>query len=198
MIDLHITLAWIMADLPARARQYVLHGLGEEKLLVEQYKAEIAAHPPDGGDEHIPEIVKIKEQWINSQRRELFVEVDLGHWARLDARRMAQESGNDGLYKFAYRPFSHAAHNMWPHVSIYNARTCKNALHRYHLVPELFEAPLDLDFLYRACKYMHKTYKLFVDKFSIKLDAPLPVDWWYQYFSKASPGPESSTPAPAS
>jgi Family of unknown function (DUF5677) len=45
MTDLHIALAWIMLDLEERSKQYILHGLGEEKLLVEQYKKEIEENP---------------------------------------------------------------------------------------------------------------------------------------------------------
>ena len=38
MTDLHITLAWIMLDLEERSKKYILHGLGDEKILVEHYK----------------------------------------------------------------------------------------------------------------------------------------------------------------
>lgn len=184
MTDLHIALAWIVQDLEERAKKYILHGLGETKLMIEHHKAAIE-NAPDGEDNWPSvELIKRATTWLNAQRREFFVEVNLGHWAQLDYRTMASESGNDSLYKFAYKPFSQAAHNMWPHVSVYNCRPCDNALHRHHLVPELLEAPHDLDFMYRSCKYVHKAYELFMDRFGIVLDAQLPLEWWSSHFAE--------------
>ena len=124
-----------------------------------------------------------RSAWINAQRREFLVEVNLGNWAQLDYRKMAQEAGCEGLYNFAYKPFSQASHNMWSHISRYNSKICENSLHKYHLVPYLFEAELDPDFLYRFCKYVHMAYDLFLEKFSLKLECPMPLDWWSQYFN---------------
>jgi hypothetical protein len=181
MTDLHIALSWIMLDLEERSKKYILHGLGEEKLLMEHYKKEIEDHPDDPNNEQIEQLIDVKSAWINAQRRDFFVEVNLGHWAHLDYRRMSQEAGCEGLYKFAYKPFSHAAHNMWPHVSVYNSKGCESPLHKHHLIPDLFEAPLDLDFLFRSCKYVHMAYELFIDKFGFELSLPLPMDWWRDY-----------------
>lgn len=184
MTDLHIALSWIMLDLVERSKKYILHGLGEEKLLMEHYKKEIEDHSDSPKKEQIEKLIDIKSTWINSQRREFFVEVNLGHWAQLDYRKMAQEADCEGLYKFAYKPFSHAAHNMWPHVSMFNCKDCESPLHRYHLIPELFEAPLDIDFLFRSCKYIHMAYELFVDKFNLELETPMPMEWWWDYFEE--------------
>jgi len=182
MTDLHIALSWIMLDLEERSKKYILHGLGEEKLLIEHYKKELEDYPDNPNNEQISQLVDAKSAWINAQRRDFFVEVNLGNWAQLDYRRMAQEADCEGLYKFAYKPFSHAAHNMWPHVSLYNCKGCKSPLHKHHLIPELLEAPLDIDFLFRSCKYVHMAYELFVDKFELKLSSLMPLDWWYDYF----------------
>lgn len=182
MTDLHITLAWIMLDLEERSKKYILYGLGEEKLLVEHYKKGIEEFPDNPDNEKLIQLIDLKMNWINSQRRDFFVEVNLGHWAQLDYRKMAQEADCEDLYKFAYKPFSHGAHNMWPHVSIYNCKLCKNPLHRHHLIPDLFEIPLDLDFLFRSCKYVDKAYKLFIDKFGLHLNKT-PLEWWDDYFT---------------
>lgn len=45
MTDLHITLSWIMIDLEQRPNKYILHGLGEEKLLIAHYKKELEDNP---------------------------------------------------------------------------------------------------------------------------------------------------------
>lgn len=183
MTDLHITLSWIMLDLVERSTKYILHGLGDEKLVMEHYKKCIEDNPGDEMNEYLEKVVQIKSDWINSQKRDFLVEVNLGHWAQLDYRRMSQEADCEDLYKFAYKPFSQAAHSMWPHVSCLNSKYCESPLHKYHLVPELFSAPLDLDFLYRSCKYVDKAYKCFVEKFSLNFTHKMPLEWWYSYFN---------------
>jgi hypothetical protein len=193
MADLQITLAWIMGDIAPRAKMYVLHGLGDVKLFIEHYKAELAQRPEDDETPNMRKLLEIKEQWLNSQRREFFVEVNLGHWSQLDTRKMAVESGNEGLYNFSFKPFSHVVHNMWPHISTYNSRICKDPLHRHHLVPAIPEIPLDVDYVYRACKYAHKTYRLFIDGLGIQLFAPLPLAWWNDFFAN---GDESGVVTP--
>lgn len=181
--DLHITLSWILGDLADRARKYVLHGLGEEKLIVEHYKKDIQENPDSPNRKIMEQMISVKSDWIASQRHEWMVQVNLGHWAQLDTRTMAQEANCESLYKFAYKPFSQAAHSMWPHVSIYNSKYCESPLHRHHLIPELIEAPMDIDYLYRSCKYVHRSYESFIDKFAIELIEPMPLDWWDEYFS---------------
>ncbi|WP_417535589.1 DUF5677 domain-containing protein [Methylophaga sp.] len=184
MTDLHIALSWIMLDLEERSKKYILHGLGEEKLLMEHYKNEIENHPDHPDIERIEQLIKVKSAWINAQRRDFSVEVNLGNWSQLDYRRMSQEADCESLYKFAYKPFSHAAHNMWPYVSVYNCKDCENPLHKHHLIPELFEPRIDIDYLFRSCKYVHMAYEEFINKFSLELNFPLPMEWWYEFFEE--------------
>lgn len=182
-VDLHITLSWILCDLAERARTYVLHGLGEEKLIIEQFRNEIEKNPDMPNREAIEKMIALKSDWLSRQRNEWMVEVNLGHWAQLNTYSMAREANCEDIYKFAYKPFSQAAHSMWSHVSLYNSKHCENPLHRYHLIPELFDAPLDVDYLYRSCKYVQKTYESFIEKFSLILEEPMPLEWWDRYFS---------------
>lgn len=197
MTDLQITLSWMLQDIEERSKKYILHGLGEVKLLMEHYKAEREEHPENDEDGSLSKMAEVLGSWVNSQRREFFVEVNLGHWAQLDYRTMAQESGNEGLYKFAYKPFSQTAHNMWPHVSIYNCKRCENPLHRYHLVPELFDPEADVDYVYRSCKYVDKTYRALIDRFGIELDLPMPLEWWSDFFSREDGSAESTAEHPS-
>jgi hypothetical protein len=184
MTDLHIALAWIMLDLEERSNKYIMHGLGEEKLSIEHFKKGVEDDPDNPNNEQIEQLIEAKSAWINAQRRDLFVEVNLGNWSQLDYRKMSQEADCESLYKYAYKPFSVAAHNMWPHISNYNCKTCTNPLHKYHLLPELLEVPPDLDYLYRSCKYVDKAFVLFIDKFDLKYKSLLPLEWWDEYFTE--------------
>jgi Family of unknown function (DUF5677) len=192
MTDLYIALAWILGEPVERSKKYIMHGLGEEKLVMEHYKQMLRDSPDDPDREQIEQLIDIKDKWINSQRRDFFVEVNLGHWAQLDYRKMAQEADCEDLYKFAYKPFSQAAHNMWPHVSVYNSRYCENPLHKHHLIPERLDFPIDVDYLYRSCKYVDKVYQLFIDKLGVALELPMPHEWWDQYFTD-TPQPADSS-----
>lgn len=176
-IDLQITLAWILGELEERAKLFILHGLGEEKLIIEHFMHSLDIHPDAPSNDLVQGLVEAKRAWINSQRAEWMVEVNLGNWSRLDTRKMAVESNCEGLYKFAYKPFSQAAHSMWPHISLYNARLCTTPLHRYHLIPELIETPLDIDYLYRSCKYTHLSYEAVIKAFAIEPEGLMPLDW---------------------
>lgn len=190
-VDLHITVSWIICDLVDRAKKYVLNGLGEEKLIIEQFKNALEENPDEPNREMMEKMIELKSAWVSSQRNEWMVEVNLGHWAQLNTRSMSKEADCEKLYNFAYKPFSQAAHSMWPHVSVYNSKHCKNPLHRYHLIPALFEAPMDVDFLYRSCKYVHRTYESFIERFGLVLDGPMPLEWWDTYFSNDPDSPDS-------
>ncbi len=71
---------------------------------------------------------------------------------------------------------------MRPHVSVYNCKDYNSPLHKHHLIPELREAPIDIDFLFRSCKYVHIAYELFVEKFELDVKASMPLYWWYDFF----------------
>lgn len=181
MTDLHISLAWIMLDIEERSKKYILHGLGEEKLLIEHYKASLEETENEEDKADIQQMIEMRSALLNSQKRDYLVAVDLGQWSQLDYRKMSQQSDCEGLYKFAYKPFSHVAHNMWPHISLHNLKRCDNPLHRHHLIPDLIEIPIDIDYLYRACKYVDMAYSLFMEQFEITVKVS-PLDWWCDYF----------------
>ena len=194
MTDLCIAIGWILGDIDERSKKYIMHGLGDEKLLMELYEQEIQSNPNSSNIEEMQQWVEMKSKWINSQRRDWAVEVNLGNWANLDYRSMATEASLESLYKFAYKPFSHVAHNMWPHVSRYNCKVCENPLHQYHLVPVLYDFELDADYLYRSCKYVHRVYEALIKRFDLKHTFPLPIDWWHEYFkSNTDTGAENAS-----
>ena len=41
--------------------------------------------------------------------------------------------------------------------------------------------PLDPDYLYRSCKYVDKTYRLFEKHFEVSIKL-MPLDWWNNYW----------------
>jgi hypothetical protein len=188
--DLQITIAWILCDLVGRSRKYILHSLGEEKLNLEHHKKRLEDNPDLPDRDLMEKLIEAKSTWINQQRHDWLVEVNLGHWGDLNARSMSIEAGCEDLYHFAYKPFTQVAHSMWSHISVYNSRHCENSLHRAHLIPELVEIDIDPDYMYRSCKYVHKTYQSFIDVFKVELDGLMPLEWWNNFLEKTDTLPD--------
>jgi hypothetical protein len=181
MTDAFLTLAWILDDPPERSKKYVQYGLGQEKLLIEHFEEELKENP-DGGDVSLlREMVEFKKAWLNSQQATWATEVNIGYWSGISTRDMAKETGRESMYKFAYTPFSGAAHNMWQHLGIYNVEYCVNPLHKSHLVPVVSEAPWHPDFMYRSAKYLTQTFELFDEKMQISCDVSLPIDFFLKH-----------------
>jgi hypothetical protein len=176
MVDAHISLAWVLGDPAPRAKEFILYGLGQEKLFIEHLKA--GRTGTDEDDPRIDEMIKMREGWLNSQRRDFMVEVNVGAWSGHNTREMAEQAGCESLYKYAYLPFSGAAHSMWQHVGIYNLTPCTNPLHKRHRVPSVARAPLDVDFVYRGAKYVSRSYELFDTTFGLKDTGELPEEWF--------------------
>ena len=170
MTDTHITLAWILRDPVDRARKYIMYGLGQEKLNIEHRKAQLEVQ---GIDPNTDPLIKASEDWLNSQRYTFLTEVNVGSWAGIDTRSMADEAKCLDLYNFAYTPFSAATHSMWQHVSKYNLVPCTNPLHGYHRIPVAPDTPFsDVDYFYNAAKYLDESLKLFDETFGVKTTAP--------------------------
>jgi hypothetical protein len=158
MADVYIALAWILKEPDARARQFILYGLGQEKLQLEHRKAQLAER------ELTPEeqlMIEVSEAWINSQRFAFLTEVNLGSWSGLSTREMADQAGCLDFYNYVYTPFSACAHSMWHHIARYNLTQCSNPLHQYHRIPQALEQELDPHYLYLAAKYLQKAFATF-------------------------------------
>jgi len=137
---------------------------------IEHRKAQLKAQ---GDNSDTDPIIKASEGWLNSQQYTFLTEVNIGSWAGIDTRTMADEAKCLDLYHFAYTPFSSATHSMWQHVSKYNLVPCTNPLHGYHRIPVAPDSPFaDVDYFYNAAKYLEESFKLFDETFGVKMTAP--------------------------
>lgn len=154
MIDLHLTLAWILQDPAPRSREFVNYGLGRTKLYAEHMKQQIEL---GAADPSMSQSVEALEAFISADRYPWLVEVNTGAWGGEDLRKMAQATGQESLYNLAYSPFSAATHNTWQHISMYNLVPCEEPLHALHRVPVIAEALFDPDYAYRTAKYLDRS-----------------------------------------
>jgi len=169
MVDGYITLAWIFLEPLVRSRRFLLYGLGQAKLSIEHRKLQLQN---DGIDYQNDPVVMATEKWINGQRYTFLTEVNLGNWAGMDTRKMAEEAGCIDLYNYVYTPFSAATHNMWHHIGRYNLKGCLNPLHGLHYIPIDYQLPISSFYLRLAAKYADKAFQLFNEKTGIEPKSP--------------------------
>ncbi len=168
MIDNYITLAWILKEPVDRAQKFISFGLGQEKLQIEHRRARLK-----GKDDKEDPLIAIMENWLNTQHYSFLTEVNVGSWSGLTARQMAEQSDCLDFYNHSYAPFSAATHNMWHHVERYNLVRCQNPLHRFHRIPiDLPIETAEIDYIFRAAKYVDKAFLLFSKFSQVKSKVP--------------------------
>jgi hypothetical protein len=182
MVDNHINLAWMLAQPEDRTRKFVEHGLGQEKLILERRKNSIREV---GGDPEVDEGIKTDEAWIDSQKFGFLTEVNIGGWAGLDTRKMAEEVGLLDMHRHDYTTLSCAVHNMWNHVGRYNVEKCLNPLHGFHFVPcDSTQYELDVNYPLGAASYMEGSFELLRDKTGVTSSVPSAFVYFEQALSK--------------
>ena len=163
MTDVHITLAWILLDPRTRARQYIDHGLGQAVLELEHRKRYLESADEDS-KEYLNQIVNALEAWIDTQRWNFLVEINVGAWSGKTTRQMAEEAGILDFYNYVYTPFSQCAHSTWYHVGRYNSGPSESPLTRQLWMPRIWESASDVWNLGLAAKYLDKSFNIFDEK----------------------------------
>jgi Family of unknown function (DUF5677) len=167
MADNYINFSWIAKSPTDRSKKFILHGLGQEKLILEHRKNQIIS---DGGNPNNDQIIKYTEEWINSQRYTFLTEVNIGAWSGISTRQMAEEADCVDFYNYVYTPFSTVAHNTWGHISKYNLEVSSNPLHKFLNIPFIGGLILDIYNIRLAAKYVNKMIQKFDEVFLIKVD----------------------------
>lgn len=173
MVEALITVAWILGDPPERSRRFILYGLGQEKLLLEHEKARLAEqgiNPSEDQD------IQKWERWLNAQRYTDLTEVNVGDWAGVNLREMADEAGYLDLHRVDYARWSGATHNMWHHLVRFNLEHCQNPLHGFHRRPVVPHMSPDPHYLQWATEYLDATFMLFDEKTGVQVDGPTAVE----------------------
>jgi hypothetical protein len=163
MTDVHITLSWILLDAKTRARQYIDHGLGQAVLEVEHRKKGLES-ADESAKEELKEMIRAYEAWINTQRWNFLVEVNVGAWSGKTTREMAEEAGILDFYNYVYAPFSQCAHSTWYHVGRYNSGPSESPLTRQVWIPRIANSRSDTWNLSLAAKYLDKSFNTFDEK----------------------------------
>lgn len=160
MADVHITLEWILENPTERVPLYVLDGLGGVKLEIAHREEEIKKDASLATNDHLAYTDYLKK-WLESQRPEFTVEVNLKSWSGRTTRDMAKEAGVIDFYNYVYQPFSAAVHSSWSHVGRINAVRCENPTHNMHFLPVIAPLVPDFHWCMLAAKYLKKSFAAF-------------------------------------
>jgi hypothetical protein len=188
MVEALITMAWILGDPHKRSDSFILYGLGQEKLLLENQKALMA---DDGLDPNEDQEIQQWEEWLNSHRYAHLTEVNVGDWGGVNLRTRAEESGQLDLHRNDYSRWSRAVHNMWQHLVRFNLQHCQNPLHGFQRVPRLPRLGIDPYYLEWSARYLDLTFNLFDEKTGVRVEGPSAVEFLHQEVQKV-PIPENS------
>src|SRR6266852_3228365 len=101
MTDVHITLAWVLLDPKMRARQYIDHGLGQAVLELEHRKKRLES-ADENSKENLQQIIRASQVWIDTQRWNFLIEINVGAWSGKTTREMAEEAGILDFYNYVY------------------------------------------------------------------------------------------------
>lgn len=107
--------------------QYRKYGQGQTKL----------AFLKNIREDEIPDFIDLEEMeaFANEDRWMEFEDIELGHWANLNLRKMANEVGLKGLYDKYYDWSSGFVHAQWASARSTVFINCFNPLHRFHRIP---------------------------------------------------------------
>ena len=179
MIDVHITLSWVLTDPLQISKKFIEYGLGQEKLQIEHLEDE-----NDNEDDKplLDIMIEAKKSWLNDQHYSFLTTVDVGNWSGHSTRDIAEEAGCRNLYRFAYSPFSSCAHSMWNHIGKFNVRFSENSLHKYIRIPFDPDIPPQPETLFNSAKYLLKSLMVLDKHFKLEIDDFDPIDFWYKYF----------------
>ena len=128
MVECRITFAYLLhKNDPELWRKFRAYGAGQAKLALLKMKE--IEQPPHSVS------VEVLERLANEDVWQEYVDIDLGNWAGVDLRRMAEDSGTKEIYDAHYGWNSGYTHGHWAAMRDATLTICLNPLHRVHRVP---------------------------------------------------------------
>ncbi len=130
LVECFIVLAYLVKrDEAGLWKKFRSYGTGQAKLnllkMINLDNKDLPAHTS----------VQVLEQLSNEDMWQELVDIELGHWAGSDLRRISEEAGVKPIYDKYYGWPSGYVHGHWGAVRDTVFGQCLNPLHRYHRVP---------------------------------------------------------------
>lgn len=179
MIEVYITISWILQKPEERTLGYIEYGIGQQKLINEHLKNHIESQERSEIREEHEKILEATNRWVDAQMADWAIEVNVGSWSGLSLRDMAKQTNSEDLYNINYAIHTSAVHSSWLHIGKFNVSECNNPMHKFHLVPSLIKFESDLAFLDSALRHLSETIELFIEADENFDRLQLPIDFAY-------------------
>lgn len=137
LAEVCITLRYLAkADSPEMWQSYRVYGAGQAKLAflkMQQAQGDL----PHFLDESTLHSIANEDIWQE------FLNIDVGHWASSNLRKLATDCGAKDIYDKYYDWSSGYIHGNWAAVRDTNFVSCHNPLHRLHRIPRVAHRSLN-------------------------------------------------------
>lgn len=131
LVEVCITLRYLVhIDKPAMWQSYRVYGSGQAKLAFLKLQ-QSTGDLPSFVDEEAMHSIANEDTWQE------FLNIDVGHWANSNLRKLAAEIGAKDVYDKYFDWSSGFIHANWAAVRDTNFITCHNSLHRLHRIPRM-------------------------------------------------------------
>lgn len=132
-----ITLRYLAnTDSPAMWRSYRVYGAGQAKLTFLKTQ-QAYGDLPNFLDESTLHSIANEDTWQE------FLDIDVGHWANSNLRKLATDCGAKDIYDKYYDWSSGFIHGNWSAVRDTNFVSCHNPIHRLHRIPRVVHRSLN-------------------------------------------------------
>ena len=137
LAEVCITLRYLAyTDTPAMWKSFRVYGSGQAKLAflkIQQAQGDL----PGFIDESALYAIANEDIWQE------FLDIDVGHWANSNLRKLAADCNAKDIYDKYYDWSSGFIHGNWAAIRDTNFVTCHNALHRLHRIPRVAHRSLN-------------------------------------------------------
>ena len=137
LVEVYITFRYLAhTESLAMWQSYRVYGSGQAKLAF--LKAQQSTQDlPNFLDEATLHSIANEDTWQE------FVDIDVGHWASSNLRKLAMDCGAKDVYDQYYDWSSGFIHGNWAAVRDTNFVSCHNPLHRLHRIPRVAHRTLN-------------------------------------------------------
>lgn len=116
-------------------KQFIDHGLGQKKLILEHQKRNLDRADSDDADE-LRQAFNEMEAALEADKYKFLIPVDVDSWSSKSTRDLAIEADCKDLYDLRFQQHNPAIHGSWDFIKDHNLVNCQNPLHQYHRIPQ--------------------------------------------------------------
>lgn len=161
-----ILLAWLLQkDDTALYKRFVEYSLGQQDL----YGLKLTDY--DGYRNAFKALYIGGDQLADAMSRDSwdaqFRTIDLGNWAGIDTRKMAEEGGTKHFYDLVFSLYSADVHSQFISLARWNMVQCTNPLHNGHLVPVFGRRVVNPFLPMTACVLLKATCQTFFQHYKV-------------------------------